>query len=143
MSPTKEGNRKLIDYPQRDQRIDECGCGRRISLAPIEPERISLIRNIRYPLTILFVVVSFAGLGVSSLWSANHKFRQAHLDNARLRRERSELRRETGYLSVTDPQALHAIAISCSEELTWRWWSYVPNADLAPITRHFARSSMT
>jgi hypothetical protein len=91
---------------------------------------MSLIRNVRYPLTILFLVVTFVGLSVG-VWSTNHKLRQAYLDNARLRYERTELRRETGYLEVTDPQTLHAIALPCLEELTWRWRIYVPNAHLA------------
>jgi hypothetical protein len=89
-----------------------------------------LIRNVRYLLSILFLVVTFVGLGVG-VWSANHKLRQAHLDNARLRYELSELRRETGYLEVTDPQTLHVIALPSLEELTWRWRIYVPNAHLA------------
>jgi hypothetical protein len=65
------------------------------------------------------------------VWSANHKLRQAHLDNARLRYELSELRRETGYLEITDPQTLQAIAVPCLEELTWRWRIHVPNNHLA------------
>jgi hypothetical protein len=90
---------------------------------------MSLIRDVRYPLSILFVVVTFVGLGVG-VWSANHKLRQAHLDNARLRYELSELRRETGYLEVTDPQTLHVISLPCLEELTWRWRIHVPDNHL-------------
>ena len=49
---------------------------------------MSLIKTVRYTLAILFVIVTFVGLGVG-VWSANHKLRRANLDNARLRYELS------------------------------------------------------
>lgn len=90
---------------------------------------MSLTKTVRYPLASLFAIVTFVGLGVG-VWSANLKLRQVHLDNARLRYELSELRRETGYLEVSDPQTLHVVALPCVEDLTWRWRIYVPNNHL-------------
>ncbi len=86
---------------------------------------MSRITMYRYPLALLLLVVTFAGLGVG-IWSANLKRRQTNLENARLRHEIAELRRETGYLEVADSRKLYAVVLPCLDDLTWRWRVYVP-----------------
>ena len=86
------------------------------------------MQKVRYRLSSLFVIVAFVGLGVG-LWSENHKLRQANLDNARLRHELSELRREIGYIDVADTGKIHAIARPSPENLTWRWRIYLPHSN--------------
>lgn len=87
---------------------------------------MSFFKTVRYSLAAIILIVTFAGLVIGA-WSANHRLRHANVENARLRYELSELRRETGYLEVTDPQQLHAVALPSLEDLTWQWRIYVPN----------------
>ncbi len=90
--------------------------------------RISTIKTVRFSLATLLVIVTFAGLGLS-LWSTGRSLRQANLENLRLEYELSELRREVGYIDVTDTGKIHAIARPSLEDLTWRWRIYVPHND--------------
>jgi hypothetical protein len=49
-------------------------------------------------------------------------------ENLRLQAELSALRREMGYLEVTDSQKIHAMALASLEDLTWRWRLHVPDS---------------
>jgi len=83
----------------------------------------------RYSLASLFVIVTFAGLG-AGLWSVNRKLTHVSLENVHLKYELSVLRREVGYLEITDEKKIHVIALASLEKLTWRWRIYIPRHDL-------------
>ena len=81
----------------------------------------------RYPLSALFVILSFAGLG-TGLWSTNRELTRVRQENDRLKHEVSKFRREMGHLEITDDKKIHAIALPSLEDLTWRWRIYVPQS---------------
>ena len=71
------------------------------------------------------VIVSVLGL-VTGWWSTYRNLTMSRIENARLKYDLSSLRRETGYLKITDENKIHAIGLPSLDNLTWRWRIYIP-----------------
>ena len=74
--------------------------------------------SFRFSLLGLFALVTIVALSVS-----------LYLTNSRLTTAQAEvqrLRRETGHLTIDDPQQVHVIAVPTTEDMHWRWRIYLP-----------------
>lgn len=74
--------------------------------------------RLRFSLWRLFVILTFVVLAASHLLTSS----QLYTANQEL----AKLRRETGYLDVTDPTKVHVVSIPVMDQLTWRWRVFVP-----------------
>ncbi|MDZ4779158.1 MAG: hypothetical protein SGJ19_02785 [Planctomycetia bacterium] len=72
----------------------------------------------RFSLRRFFVLLTLVVLAVSHL-RTSYQFYLAE-------QELAKLRRETGYLQVGDPAAIHVVAVPFLDFETWRWRVYVP-----------------
>lgn len=72
----------------------------------------------RFSLLGLFAVVTIVALAVS-LYLAQSRLAVAQA-------EVQQLRRETGHLTIDDPQQVHVIAVPTTDAMHWRWRIYLP-----------------
>jgi hypothetical protein len=83
---------------------------------------------LRFSLLGLFALVTIVALAVS-LYLANSRLATAQA-------EVQQLRRETGHLTIDDPQVVHVIAVPTTDAMHWRWRIYLPGGHDFTINAH-------
>ncbi len=78
-----------------------------------------------FSLLTILLLLTIAALGISHvrmMWQldANNEAMAA------MEAELTELRKETGYLEITDEKLVHVVAAPTHEDLVWRWKVFVP-----------------
>jgi hypothetical protein len=75
-------------------------------------------RGFRFSLLALFLLMTIAALAIALI--------QARTRLGSLEVEVDRLRKEAGFLSISDPDKVHVIAVPRTDPMTWRWRVYLP-----------------
>ena len=79
----------------------------------------------RFSLATLILAATIVCLLVA-LWATWRRLKETRLELAWAQSELQKYRNELGYLTITDPNKVHAIGVRTPGRLQWRWRVYLP-----------------
>lgn len=93
--------------------------------APAPPGSPRRNRWTSFSLLTILLLLTIAALGVSHV-RMSWQLDENNQAMATMEAELTQLRKETGYLEITDEKLVHVVAAPTHEDLVWRWKVFVP-----------------